>query len=48
MAHEAARVQERGRRRGTYLDYLKADTGNVTDGVALTTKPGNQNLILTK
>jgi hypothetical protein len=32
--------------RGTYLDYLKADTGNVTDGVALTTKPGNQNLIL--
>ena len=30
----------------TYLDYLKSDTGNVTDGVALAAEPGDKNLIL--
>lgn len=29
-----------------YLDDLETDTGNITDGVTLTTETGNQNLVV--
>merc|ERR1711998_201318 len=39
-------LEEGEQRHTSNLDDLEADTGNVTDSVALTTEPGNQNLIV--
>lgn len=38
-------VQSQQRNVG-YLDDLETDTGNITDGVTLTTETGNQNLVV--